>query len=219
MKNLVKKTYFLLKYKKRNVKFSKRSRIGWGSIFEGANFLGNDAVFKGKIGYGSYIGDHSNINALIGRYTSIASEVKTVNGFHPTSTIVSTHSYFYGGKNLVGLQVLEQPIFQEYRKADKDKNYDVIIGNDVWIGQGVTLLAGVTIGDGAVVGAGAVVTKDVAPYSIVVGVPAKEIRKRFTQEEIEFLLKFRWWDKDEDWLKRHIQDFANIEKFMENNHL
>ena len=70
------------------------------------------------------------------------------------------------------------------------------IGNDVWIGLNATILDGVTIGDGAIVAAGAVVTKDVPPYAVVAGVPAKIIKYRFTESQIDFLLKFRWWEKD-----------------------
>ncbi len=75
---------------------------------------------------------------------------------------------------------------------------DVVIGNDVWIGSGATIMSGVTIGDGAVIGAEAVVAKDVAPYAIVVGNPACEIRKRFNDDTIVYLLDLKWWDWDEE---------------------
>ena len=71
------------------------------------------------------------------------------------------------------------------------------------------------IGDGAIVAAGAVVTKDVEPYTIVGGVPAKQIRKRFTDEEIEFLLSFKWWEKDVAWIAANASKFENIKDFME----
>ena len=85
-----------------------------------------------------------------------------------------------------------------------DNKGDIVIGNDVWIGYEAVLLAGVTIGDGAVIGTRAVVTKDVPPYTIVGGVPAKPIRKRFTQETIEFLLKIKWWNWPEERIRQHI---------------
>ena len=72
---------------------------------------------------------------------------------------------------------------------------DTIIGNDVWIGQNAVILPGVNIGDGAIIGANSVVGCNVAPYSVVVGNPAREIRKRFDDELINLLLKFKWWDK------------------------
>ena len=81
-----------------------------------------------------------------------------------------------------------------------DNKGDIVIGNDVWIGYEAVILAGVTIGDGAVIGTRAVVTKDVPPYTIVGGIPAKPIKKRFPQETIDALLKIKWWD----WDKKHI---------------
>lgn len=82
-----------------------------------------------------------------------------------------------------------------------DKTKKIRIGNDVWLGNGVKILAGVTVGNGAVVGAGAVVTKDVAPYTIVAGVPAKKIGQRFDDDIIERLEKIKWWDYGPDILK------------------
>ena len=81
---------------------------------------------------------------------------------------------------------------------------DIVIGNDVWIGYEAVVMAGVTIGDGAIIGARAVVTRDVPPYTIVGGVPAKEIRKRFPDETIGKFLKLRWWDWPEEKIQRYI---------------
>lgn len=85
-----------------------------------------------------------------------------------------------------------------------DNKGDIIIGNDVWIGFEAVILAGVTIGDGAIIGSRAVVTKDVPPYTIVGGVPAKPIRRRFDDKTIEKLESLRWWDWDEERIKRNI---------------
>ena len=87
------------------------------------------------------------------------------------------------------------------------------IGNDVWIGEDVKILGGVTIGDGALVAAGAVVIRDVPPYTIVGGVPAKVIKSRFEPSQVEFLLKFQWWNKDEDWIKNNVEKFQDITQF------
>ena len=79
--------------------------------------------------------------------------------------------------------------------ADMPLKGDTIVGNDVWIGQNATILPGVHIGDGAVIGANSTIGKDIPPYTIVVGNPANVLRKRFDDEMIELLLKFKWWDK------------------------
>ena len=90
-----------------------------------------------------------------------------------------------------------------------DNKGDIVIGNDVWIGYEAVILAGVTIGDGAVIGARAVVTKDIPPYTIVGGVPAKPIRKRFSQETIDLLLKIKWWNWPEERIRQHIAEIQS----------
>ena len=93
-------------------------------------------------------------------------------------------------------------------------NSKVTIGNDVWIGYRAIICQGVTIGDGAIIGAGAVVTKDVAPYTIVGGVPAKEIRKRFSDEIIAKFLKIKWWDWSLEKINTNLELFYQPEKFV-----
>lgn len=99
-----------------------------------------------------------------------------------------------------------------------DNKGDIIIGNDVWIGYEAVVLAGVTIGDGAIIGTRAVVTKDVPPYTIVGGVPAKPIRQRFAPETVDTLLRVKWWDWPEEKIARHLEDIqsGNLEKLIEN---
>jgi phosphonate metabolism protein (transferase hexapeptide repeat family) len=101
--------------------------------------------------------------------------------------------------------------FFEWRRSNR-----VVIGHDVWIGHGATLLPGVTVGNGAVIGAGAVVSKDVAPYTIVGGVPAKPIRERFPKEIGERMDKLAWWDWEHDRLRTALADFRalNAEDFL-----
>lgn len=108
------------------------------------------------------------------------------------------------------------PLFYEEWGLDKanvtdawDNKGDIIIGNDVWIGYEAVIMAGVHIGDGAIIAARAVVTKDVPPYTIVGGTPAREIRKRFDEATTERLLRLKWWDWPAEKIKRHINTFYN----------
>lgn len=96
-----------------------------------------------------------------------------------------------------------------------DNKGDIIIGNDVWIGFEAVVMAGVTIGDGAIVASRAVVTKDVEPYTIVGGCPAKPIRKRFADEQIQKLLDIKWWNWEEDKIKRNLNKIMDAQKIME----
>lgn len=134
---------------------------------------------------------------VIGKFCSIACSAKFI--FNCANhTLSSLSSYTF-------------PLFFEEWGLEKkdvarawDNKGNITLGNDVWVGFEAVILSGVTIGDGAIIGARAVVTKDVEPYTIVGGVPARVIRRRFDDETIEKLLRFRWWDKDRDFIKSHI---------------
>ena len=135
---------------------------------------------------------------------------------------------FTGANHALGsLSTYPFPIFFEEWGLDVknirqawDNRGDIVIGNDVWIGYEAVILSGVTIGDGAVIGARAVVTKDVPPYTIVGGVPAKPIRRRFDDETAERLRRISWWDWDEEKIKRSIADIqsGNLEALLEENY-
>ena len=159
----------------------------------------------------TYVARNSQVyNTKIGKFSCIGPFVNTGMGAHPSSEFVSSHPLFYSTIGQAsGLVIVDQNLFDEFPET--------IIGNDVWIGNNVTVKYGVTIGDGAIIASGAVVTKDVAPYSIMGGVPARLIKYRFTPEEIRFLEEFRWWDKDLEWLKAHKDEFRNIGRFVEGN--
>lgn len=145
---------------------------------------------KVKMGRYSYVGSRARItDAVIGNFCSIGAGCGIGGGIHPTN-LVSTSPVFLNGRNILK---------KNFANIQYEPSKTVTIGNDVWIGEGACIVSGIKIGDGAVVGAHAVVTKDVEPYSIVAGVPAKPIRKRFDDDTIRKLLELKWWDlSDED---------------------
>jgi acetyltransferase-like isoleucine patch superfamily enzyme len=206
--------WFIIKSKGLGLGYA--SRIQLYSRIEGRNKIERFSVFGGVLGYGSYIGANSIVIGKIGRYCSIADKVHFITGTHPTREFVSTHPAFYSLKKQAGFSYVAKQKFEENPKL-KNEDYSIIVGNDVYIGYGVVIIGPVRIGDGAVIAANSTVVKDVEPYSIVAGSPAKEIRKRFDSNTIDFLLKFKWWDKDEEWLKKNAEQFSNIEVFKNSN--
>lgn len=207
MKNIIKKIFLRCKYQRKNVKFGKNSEISVSTIFGGCNRIGRKSWFSGSMGFASYMGENCKISAKIGKYCSIGSRVTTARGGHPTSDWVSTHPAFFSPNKQCGMTYSDDEKYTEYKRQ-------IEIGNDVWIGDSVLILDGVKIGDGAVLAAGAVVTADVPPYAIVGGVPAKVIRYRFNEDEIEHLIKLKWWDKSEQWIKENAHLFSNVKKFI-----
>ena len=167
----------------------------------------NVSVAQCSIGKCTYIASNSRIHlSEIGRFCSIGHDVKIGLGKHPSNMFVSTYPSFYNREFHIPFIKQNEIKFQEFEL--------IKIGNDVWIGDRVLILDGVTIGDGAIIGTGAVVIKDVEPYSVSVGVPAKKIKKRFSEKQISFLLEFRWWDKDDVWFQTYSNLFEDIENFI-----
>jgi len=216
MKQFLKLIYFRFACARKKVKFSWTCNIGINSHFEGLNVIGAKSSFSGFLGRGSYIVSNCHISGKIGRYCSIASNVNVIAFTHPVHKFVSTHPAFYSLIKQNGHSFAKTQCFNEYLFADKENKYPVIIGNDVWLGFGTTLIGGITIGDGAVILANSTVTKNVDPYTIVGGIPAKPLKKRFDEETIAFLLNFRWWDKPESWIYRNADYFCEIDNFIAN---
>jgi len=180
---------------------SPKAKIGRGAIVRAGVEVGPDVV----------LGDHSYISgprsyveaARIGRFCSIARQVVIGPGNHDLSA-VTTHPFpvssAYGDFGGVASPRPQKPA--------------PIIGNDVWIGVNCVVLRGVTIGDGAVVAANSVVTRDVPPYAIVGGNPARHVRDRFPPEIAAALLRIRWWDWSDDEIRRNVGLFQDPQAFL-----
>lgn len=149
----------------------------------------------------------SIMNTEIGKFCSIAQGASICLGRHPSSDFVSTHPAFFSLAKQNGMTFSDGEYFREMGQSH--------IGNDVWIGTNAIIMDDVTIGNGAIVGAGAVVTKDIPPYAVAVGVPAKVIKYRFAKDEIDFLENFKWWNKNAEWLQQHFKDMHNIKAFIQ----
>ncbi len=149
--------------------------------------------------------DDEIVNCEIGQFCSISDEVVIGGAEHPIEWVSTS------------------PVFQNVKHAGPKKRFSkhdyegiprTFIGNDVWIGRRAIIKAGVNIGDGAVVGSGAVVTKDVPPYAIVAGVPAKVIKYRFDEDTIAQLLVTKWWDFSDEELEKRAGNFTNVYEFL-----
>ena len=191
-------------------------RIIRNTQFEGYNKIHSNTEFGGKIGLCSYIGAGANIKASIGRFCSIGPQVYTVLAKHPTETFISTHPSFYSISKELFLTFTDRQKFDEWGGLKSGVTL-VNIGNDVFIGARTIIVGSVNIGDGAIVGAGSVVTKDVEPYTIVAGNPARTIRKRFTDKEISLLLQTRWWNNNIEWFYKNADLMDNIKHFLHEN--
>jgi len=158
--------------------------------FEGENLMPEFCVASGnvKLGYRSTLGVHNFLfgDIEIGRYCQIGGYA----AFHGTNHPMNNLTTF-----------INQSLFVGELKSLKNES-QIILGNDVWVGHGVIILSGVMIGDGAILAAGSVITKNVEPYTIVAGNPAKPIRKRFSEKVISELLVLKWWDKEDNELEK-----------------
>lgn len=210
MRKFIKKIiyYFLNAIeKKENVMLSGFSRGLQNVTFEGKNAVPDGCNFSGKIKIGKATTfGYNNLlagNITIGRYCQLGVDV----AIHATNHPVSYMSTY-----------INQNLFQGELKELKEE-HKIRIGNDVWIGHGVIILGNVTIGNGAILAAGSVVTKDVEPYTIVGGVPAKELRKRYADTIIIEIEALKWWDKSEQELEKikplFFKDFTNKNSIYE----
>lgn len=212
MKKIACKLYLKNKY---DVRLCKGTNVNRVCRFEGNNTLYNNTTFLSSyLGLFSYVASDCNIKfTRIGRFCSIGSNVRIFLGKHPSRDFVSTHPAFYSKIKVVGETFAQNQLFDEHEYIGDEKRYVVDIGNDVWIGNNVSIMDGVKVGDGAIIGMGSIVTKDIEPYSINVGIPCRKIRYRFEHEEIEKLLKDKWWTKSINELRSMPEYFKNIKHY------
>lgn len=217
IKNMIRQVVLKNKYRR-----NKQVFFGRGVFFDvdTCEFEGGNRIFykttllNTNLGYGTYIQhDSIIIDAKLGRFCSVGPNVKFIVGQHPTDTFVSTHPAFFSTNPVTGFTYCKEQKFPDYGQPVCQGKYQFCIGNDVWIGDGAVIMAGVTIGDGAVIAAASVVTKDVPPYAIVGGIPAKVIKYRFQEEIIRFLMDVKWWEKDLTWIEEHSDYFDDIKRF------
>jgi len=167
----------------------------------------NVSLNESNLGDFTYIASGTKISkTTIGKFCSIGPDCKIGLGKHPTKDFVSTHPIFFSILGQAQITFTDQNYFKEFET--------ITIGHDVWMGANVIVMDGISIGSGAIIAAGSVVTKDVPPYAISGGVPAQIIKYRFEHEQIEKLLKIKWWDMNIDFLKNNFKKFHNIESFL-----
>ena len=213
-KSLLRETANLAQWLRFNL--SSSIEIGRDSKVRGAKIAKNVKIGShcniqgGGVSSFSYMGDYCELPQVeIGKFCSIAAHVTLAAGNHPMNYL-STSPYTYSA--IRNSFTKKQLYTQEFFYTDEDHKYLCKIGNDVWIGTGATLVCGskaLNIGDGAVIAAGSVVTKDVPPYAVVAGCPAKILRYRFSDETISEMEREKWWDKSEDWIRKSVEKFSD----------
>ena len=212
IKQLLKRWVLRLKWRGK-LQLEQGCNIALQAQFEGMNKIYSHSSFGGILGYGSYIGHHSSLTAKIGRFCSISNHVICNAGIHPfQAPFATTSPCFFSLRKQNGATFATQQMLNEIKTTDNEGAFDCEIGNDVWICDGVFINGGIHIADGAVVLAHAVVTKDVPPYAIVGGVPAKIIGYRYDEATIKWLLNVQWWNNPIAWFRAHWSLLCDIDK-------
>lgn len=198
-----------LRLRGRRIRLGSGARIDSFDEFEGhASLNPGAAVYGSRVGRWSYFGDHSLvIYSDVGAFCSVAPHVVIGGGIHPTASVTTSPLFYSALRNPWGSFPGALSAADELPKTH--------VGNDVWIGYSAVVLPGVRVGDGAVIGAGAIVTRDVEPYAIVAGVPAKAIRSRFDPSDVEWLLGLSWWNWPDERLKELRPQFSSIASLRE----
>jgi len=157
--------------------------------------------------YSFFAGYNQVYYSIIGKFCSVASYARINTTNHPTYDRIAQHHFTYRSE-LFGFGADDAEFFA------RRKGKAVKVGHDVWIGHNAVIMPEVTVGNGAVIGAGAVVTKDVEPYSVVGGVPAKKIKMRFPDDLVERIERSKWWDWEHETIRERLADFRDMEAFV-----
>ncbi len=197
------------------IRFGGKSiRIEYMAELSNVTFEGTNKVYKFarlrdvRLGFFSYVSRGTQVyNAEVGKFTCIGPETIIGPGEHPVRGYISSHPAFYSTMAQAGTTFSDQDYVVEIPKT--------VIGHNVWIGARAIIRAGVTIGDGGVIAAGSVVVKDVAPYTVVGGVPAILIRERFDDDVKKLVQRSEWWNWPTDKLSKNAAAFRDERKFME----
>lgn len=169
----------------------------------------HNEIVESTLGDYTYTMHEVTVNyTKIGKYCSIASHVCINPVNHPMDRVTQHHLTYR--RRSYGLAITDDEDIFNWRRANR-----VVIGHDVWIGHGAIIMKGVTIGTGAVIASGAVVTKDVDPYMIVGGVPAKPIKERFSRETASRLIQTEWWNWPRELIEERWEEFNDLESFLE----
>jgi acetyltransferase-like isoleucine patch superfamily enzyme len=192
---------------------SKSLKIGYMAIANNSKFGVYNTIYENvslnevELGDFTYIAGNTSISkTTIGKFCSIGPNCKIGLGKHPSNTFVSSHPIFFSDLKQAQISFADKKYFEEFE--------NITIGNDVWLGADIIVVDGVNISDGVIVAAGSVVTKDIPPYAIVGGVPAKIIKYRFEKDEIKKLIEMKWWDMDVEYLKNNFMNFHNVKEFL-----
>ena len=213
IRDLIRRLTYKMRYRGLGVDIKRGAHVSHDTVLEGLNYIGKRTTFNGFLGRGSYVGNDCGMSATIGRYSSIAPLVRTTHGIHSyKAPFATTSPMFFNRGHHGGRSFATRDMIDNCRYADATRHTDVVIGNDCWIGQGAFFTGGVHVGDGAMVLAGAVVTKDVEPYAIVGGVPARVIGYRYDRDTIDFLMRIRWWDFPGQWLRDNWELLCDIDR-------
>jgi acetyltransferase-like isoleucine patch superfamily enzyme len=169
---------------------------------------GSVHIVDSSFGDWSYVETDARVtSAVIGKFTAIGPRAQVGLLGHPVADNASLHPAFY----------LHRPRFG-YDLVPRDLHDDALpttLGNDVWIGSAALIRDGITVGDGAVIGAGSVVTRDVPPFAVAAGTPARVLRFRFDEDTIAFLQALRWWDRSDAWLQEHAELMGDVHRLRQ----